>query len=480
MKVLLTNSPLQFYHIVTFLYPDCPALNLAMLAGAVEDFCEVKIVDNWHSKYKSDEDIWKALFDFKPHVLAISNSTVADTDCICELVKNVRAVLPSLITVSGGYGAMVRKSDLLRAGVDFIVDGEGELTFRELMKALVDKRGPEEIAGISYLDGNKEVSTPSRPFVDDIGSLPLPARQYLPRLKALFTPGYSSALEISRGCFFDCNFCSVTSFWKKGYRVKSVSRVLTEIDQILSLGCDQFYLTDDSFGLDVKKTYEMLQAFKDNNLKFKWITQIRSDTVAQNPDLIKLAGETGLTVAIVGFESYSDEDLKTINKQSSSGKNLMASNILKENNIVVFGLHIFGIPDQSFNQFNRSFVTGLLSCDVYRMSLFSPLPGTPLWEEYRKDGKLLLSEKLNPYLDYIVIGGRSRLLMSFLFKLYSLLIYFSPISLAKLVWPQIRRHDSPIAVMRRTAFFSLWHTLKFYMYRKVKRCLSFKQEHKSR
>jgi anaerobic magnesium-protoporphyrin IX monomethyl ester cyclase len=294
MKVLLTNSPLRFYHIVTFLHPDWLALNLAMLAGAVEDFCDVKIVDNWHPKYKSDEDIWKALFDFKPHVLAVSNSTLADTDCICELVKSVRAVLPSLVIVSRGYGAMVRKSDLLNAGVDFIIDGEGELTFRELMKALIDKRGLGQIAGISYMDGNEEVSTPCRPFVDDIDSLPFPARQYLPRLKALFTQGYSSALEISRGCCFDCNFCSVASFWKKSFRVKSVSRVLTEIDQILSLGCDQIYLVDDSFGLDVKRTYEVLQSFVDNNLKFKWVTQIRSDTVARNPDLIRLAAETGL------------------------------------------------------------------------------------------------------------------------------------------------------------------------------------------
>jgi hypothetical protein len=125
-------------------------------------------------------------------------------------------------------------------------------------------------------------------------------------------------------------------------------------------------------------------------------------------------------------------------------------------------------------------VTGQLTCDVYRMSLFSPLRGTELWEEYRKEGKLLLSEKLNPYMDYIVLDGRNRLFMSLSFKLYSVLIYFSPISLAKLILAQIRGYNSAVAIIRRTAFFSLWHTVKFYAYRKLKTFFCFKREHANR
>lgn len=391
MRILLTNSPLQFFHTTCFYHPDWGALNLAQLAAMVAGDHEVRLVDNWHFMFKS-EGIQEALREFEPQVFGMSNSTCGDTDRILELSAIVRERYPAMIMVAGGQAAAARAEEFLGAGYDFVVDGEGERTFRELVDALAaNRQGLSGIDGLIYRDGGGVRRTRRREMIESLDSLPLPARRLQPRLRSKFFPErYSAEIETSRGCPHACDFCAITAFWRRTYRKKSTRAIFDELAHIRhDLGCGQVYFIDDTFGLRVQEYSELFERMIREKLDIKWFTQIRPDTVANNPEMIRLAKASGLFGALVGFDSYDDEVLGGVEKVGSAEINRRAAEIFRQNEIVSFGVHIFGLPGETPRKYRKTFDLGRRNSDIYRMSYLSLIPGTPLYERYSREGKVV-------------------------------------------------------------------------------------------
>lgn len=429
MKILLTNSPLQYFHAHAFLQPDWGgALGLAQLAAMVDEGSnEIKILDNIHSWFKPDT-ILKNVKEFKPDIIGVSNAIFADTKLVLEKVKEIKKIAPKAILICGGQAASHSPETMLKGGFDFTVIGEGETTFRELVSSFKNNADFSNIKGVAYKSDDNIIRTPEREFEKNLDSFPPPARKYLKPLKSKFFPGrYSSEIETSRGCPSGCHYCGITAFWKRSYRKKSNEKIMEELTEMKKRGISQAYFIDDTFGIKVDEYAELFKMMIKENLDIKWFTQIRADTIANNPDMIRLAKEAGFWGGEIGFESYDDNVLKGVGKLGSREINLKAAKVCRENDLVTLGVHMFGLPNQTEEEMKKTFEYGRRNSDIFRMSMFSPLPGTPLFEKYKAEGKLVsVGDPKHPYNYSIKDKDRDEKRLGRLYFGYQLKYYFSP------------------------------------------------------
>ncbi len=382
MKILLTNSPFQYYMTTSFFHPDWGALNLPQLAAMVPRH-EVRILDNWHHWFKQ-ERVLRTIREFEPQVLAVSNSTAADTDRVLEMARQVKHSYPNIIMIIGGQAATVRYKDCLNSGFSVVVRGEGEYTFQEVIDRINQGSNDfSDIQGVGYLKEGEFVNSPGRKFVKNLDQLPFPKWELMPRFKSNFFRGiFASVTESSRGCPYTCDFCAVQSFWQRSYRKKSNERIIAELEILKwQLGYDQVYFIDDSFALNVKEYTELFETMIRKGVIVKGFSQIRPDTVADNPDMIKLAARAGFWGFLVGFDSYDEKALSEVHKTGGTEINIKAAEVLRRNGIGIFGVHMYGMPGTNPHNFNKTFNLGMENSDTFRMSRFSLIPGTPLYNE---------------------------------------------------------------------------------------------------
>lgn len=428
MKVLLTNAPLQFYHRTAFFFHDQGAVNLAILATAIRDRCDVRIVDNWHYWFRH-EGIFSELARYRPDVVGISHTSEVDTENIYSVAKAIKSKYPGVIVVGGGQYPTIFPEEVLRNGFDYVVRGEGEVTFPELLDAIAGRRAPGTVPGVSYLDNGRYRRTPDRPAAD-LGSLPFPSPEFAPRYKSWYFPGkLSSVLEVSRGCPYSCDFCSVTSFFGRQWRKRDNSALIAEIKRLKrSLGVEHFYFIDECWGVRPEEYADLCRRMIDEELNIRrFPSGIRTDTIVRNPELIKLAARAGMYGALVGFESYTEPALSSVNKQSCVSDNIRASRIMRDNGLIVYGTHIYGLPGEK--SFWPTFREGRRCSDVMNISKFALLPGTPLfrqaWSQGRI-GKIPVKNRFYPYSYFLTSGDRSESAGTRSFLLWHLLYRVDP------------------------------------------------------
>ena len=321
---------------------------------------------------------------------------------------------------------------LFRSNV--VVRGEGENTFREVVAKLSRRNlNFEDIAGIAYVENGECRITPERPFIPNLDHLPFPAWELLPRLKSsFFRDIYSSVIETSRGCSYGCEYCAVQSFWKRTYRKKTNERIIEELKYLkFKLGCDQIYFIDDVFALDAIEYTKLFEMMLKQNIKVKGFSQIRPDTVAENPEMIKLAARAGFWGFLVGFESYDDEELAIIGKIGSREINIRAAEILRQNNIGVYGVHMFGMPGFDRKKFAKTFKTGMEYSDTFRLSRFSPLPSTPVYKKLGVEG--MIEDRSSRFVPYVhKLKTRGDRWMNLLYYWYEFRSLFSLAALKKI------------------------------------------------
>ncbi|MBN2438791.1 MAG: cobalamin-dependent protein, partial [Deltaproteobacteria bacterium] len=224
-----------------------PPLGVTYVAAAFESAgAEVRIFDYIVSRY-TPEKIRMQLDAFRPDVLGATSVTL-NFPGAAEIVCEAKRHRPSLITLMGGPHVSFAAERTLRdyPGIDLIVAGEGEATIAELMTEGFHPGKWEKIPGLFFRRDGGIVDTGPRPFIEDLDTLPPPARHLLP-LSRYLALGYSISIITSRGCPHSCIFCQGRRMVGKRVRLRRASLVVDEIEEILSYGIDRINVADDLF-----------------------------------------------------------------------------------------------------------------------------------------------------------------------------------------------------------------------------------------
>lgn len=376
-------------------------LGLLQLAGdirAVNETSEIKVID----MEADDVDIPSVIdstVKFHPDLVGITLHATAAHNVSLTIAKGVKEQSPDTLVVAGGHHATFVPEQFLRGYFDVVVMGEGDETIMELTKAVEAHEDLSSVKGIVYKDKEGKIRrTHPRPLVLNLDKLPMPAFDLVEKDKytfEIFGKNHSVAcIETARGCPYACEFCSVTPTWGNVWRSKSNNRVLSELGEIKKLGYDWVFFVDDIFVVypNIKQRMELFDKMINQDLKIKFITQMRVDVTAKRPDVIQKASDAGLSIAFLGVESGDDETLKNMHKGTVTSLAERAVKVLHDNGVIVLIGLILGAPYDTFKKMWKTikFAYRLsdFGADGVQFSIYTPLPGTRAFVRALKEKKV--------------------------------------------------------------------------------------------
>lgn len=372
-----------------------PPLSLAYLAAVLEsNGVEVQVLDFLVTRYRP-EKVRQKLEEYRPQLVGVTCVTL-NYYLAAEMLEVCKTVNPDIVTVIGGpHASFTPKETLLEAPwIDIVVIGEGERTIVELVKTVAGGGNLYDIAGIAFMDQSTLVKTDPRPFIDDIDSLPLPARHLIPlsRYRALGSP---CTIITSRGCPYGCIFCSGRRMLGRKVRFRDPGLVVDEIEKIKQdYGFQQVNIVDDTFTVNYPHAYQICEEMLRRNLNTNWSAFARVDNMTD--ELAALMKQAGCNMVLFGVESADEGILKTIRKGLTPDDVRDGVRIATGAGIQVYCSFIIGLPGESpdtiqksisfTNEINRNYGA------EYGYHMLSPLPGTELYEKATDYGLRILSQ----------------------------------------------------------------------------------------
>lgn len=298
-----------------------------------------------------------------------------------RLAKRFRSMgIP--VIMGGPHSTFLPEESLQYA--DYVVRGEGEETIVELIDHLESGTPLNDIKGLSYREGDSFFHNPDRALIQDLETGPIPDFNLV--------HGWSKKTAVpiatSRGCPFGCRFCSVIQMFGKKYRFKSVDRVIQEIKAAATKKSHIFFI-DDNFAANKERTKSLLRRIIDEDLNLEWSAQVRTD-VARDPELIDLMVRSGCFMVYVGFESINPRTLSLYNKKQNLEDIVQCIRTLKRASIRVHGMFVLGGDTDDIQTIrNTERFAKNLEINSVQFMMLTPLPGTPVFEELMRSGRVI-------------------------------------------------------------------------------------------
>jgi magnesium-protoporphyrin IX monomethyl ester (oxidative) cyclase len=404
-RILLINPRTYPGESINIVEDKHPPLGLAYLAAFIRSKgYPVDILDMPASNI-SDENISTYVKAKGYDIVGITGMTHQITNG-CSLAKEIKRQNPQVKIIFGGVHATFCFDELLEGNryIDFIIRGEGELTFLEFLKAL--ERGENnfhDIKGLAFFDKDTKriIATGDRDFIPDLDVLPLPARDLLPiheylRGETIFG---NPMLEIiaSRGCPYGCIFCSSPEFWKRKVRFRSVDGVINEIEHLLSKYPARYFIfVDDGFTFRKDFLYSFCEKIIKNKLNIKWRCLARVDHV--NREMLVLMKKAGCVKICYGVESGNQVILDFANKGISIGQVKRAFALTHDVGIATLALMIIGHPLETEKTILDSInLIREIRPFRYVFQCMCPYVGTKLYNEIAANTGTILSKRWEDY-----------------------------------------------------------------------------------
>lgn len=370
------------------LFPHLLPMSVAYLGAALEkEGVDVELVDQIPRRF-SNMDMVNYLKGEDPDVVGFSLLTTTVSN-VLETVQLLRRHLPRAKIVMGNQHASLFAADLLESGAaDIIVRGEGEATLVETVRVLDNGGNLEEVAGVSFLKDGKVVHNPARPLINDLDSLPWPAWHLVDVFEKKYMElpligVYSTPLPVmaSRGCPFNCVFCSQDKQYKK-VRLRNVVKVVDEIEHFVNkYGFEWFGFNDAYFPWTKKMGFEFASELIRRGLhkRVRWITESRVDMV--DDELLARLRESGLSIIFFGFESGNQRVLDLSGKRTTLAQGEAAVRAAKKAGVLVVGFFMLGLPgDTKKTCWETVDFAVKLDCDFAKFAITVPYPGSKLYE----------------------------------------------------------------------------------------------------
>ncbi len=407
MNILLLSMPDSFEHMppVAIRMPNGA---LTSLAGNVDGHHRVAVADLILRHREVRETVEQLMRDIAPEVVGLSVMTFQRRTAE-RIIGLLRALKPGLKIVVGGYDPSLAFEAYEKMDVDFIVRGEGEVPFRELLRALESGGSFSKISGLSYREGERWTHNPIGPVhkLED-GEIRLPKRD------ARVLSGYTllgrqvDVVETSRGCTYDCSFCSIIEMRGRNFHTYSFERVIEDIRDAQKHGARTIFLVDDNIMLNVKRFEGLCRAIIDAGLsKIDYFVQAMTSSIANHGEtLAPLMRQAGFRYVFLGIENILESDLQFLhasakNTAKDNGKNignatLTAIDWIHRNKMLVVGGLIVGSPDDTRESIEKNLEFAKRYVDWPYIQHPTPYPRTPMTEQFRQRG-LIANERLEEY-----------------------------------------------------------------------------------
>ena len=377
-----------------------PNLALASLAGNLPDH-EVQVMDLVLYKPSIRRAVEQVLAKFRPQLVGLSAMTF-QYDTLLRLARVVRGVDPHIQVVAGGYHPSLMARELPEEDLrllDFIVRGEGEATFAELVAEL-ERPQPDfsGIAGLSYRRGDLWEHNADRPLLA-LDQLHLPRRESRLGEGFFFLDLSMDVAETSRGCPFNCKFCSINRIYGNTFRRFPLSRIIDDLKAIRRRGTKSVFFVDDNITYDIDHFRQVCQAIVQHGLNdIHYMAQVTAAGIAHNPALVADMDRANFRFIFVGFESMEPAALKQMRKPTSPAINQKAAALLRQHGMAIIAGGIVGYPDDTRESVKRQIrqLWGL-NPDALYMQILTPYPQTAIRQELLEAG---LITNLDDYRSY--------------------------------------------------------------------------------
>jgi radical SAM superfamily enzyme YgiQ (UPF0313 family) len=335
--------------------------------------------------------------EFQPDVVGLSVMTFqrATAMKVAQLVQRLRS---KTRVVAGGYDpSLAPDAYETCAPIEFLVRGEGEFTFRELLRALDTGGALESIAGLSYRSAGAFVHNPNRPVLAlKSADLRLPDR------RARVLGGYTmlgrkaDVVETSRGCTYDCSFCSIIEMRGRNFHTYPIERVLADIADARRHGARAIFLVDDNITLDVRRFESLCEAIVESGFTdVDYIVQAMTAPIAEHgARLAPLMRRAGFRYVFLGIENVLESDLAFLkagakNTHRHGGRAvgnaaIAAIEHLHRHGMYVVGGLIVGNPDDTRESIDANLEFARRYVDWPYVQHPTPYPRTPMTEDFRR------------------------------------------------------------------------------------------------
>jgi len=307
---------------------------------------------------------------FSADLVAISaiTSTAPQSYRLADQVRQSGAIA----VMGGTHTSFLPEEGLAHA--DFVVRGEGEFAFQELVDAIQSGQGFEKIQNLSYRVNGQVAHNPERPKIPNLDVNPIPDYTLITGWK----PGGVISVATSRGCPFSCTFCSVPGMYGHAFRTHSIGRVLDELQ--VHKGNYYTFFADDIFTANKKRVKELLRGMIARDLTPEWGAQVRTETV-DDPELLQLMRDSRCFNVYVGFESINPRTLKLFQKKQDLAKIERAIERFHAHNIKIHGMFVVGSDEDDVETIDATAEFALKQdIDTVQFMIMTPIPGSPDWD----------------------------------------------------------------------------------------------------
>jgi magnesium-protoporphyrin IX monomethyl ester (oxidative) cyclase len=369
MRVLLIHpSPLMYSEIFLRLEP----IGLERVAAAVRAAGhEVRLLDLQifdHAAYHAELD------DFRPQAVGFSLNYLANIPEVVDLAKATKRRLPECFVFAGGHSASFVAPDVLEhaeGAIDALVRGEGEAIVPRLLEAAHDPR-LSTLPGVVTRDG----AGPPPTLLDDLDRF-LPARDLTRRRRKYFIGMLDpcASAELTRGCPWDCSFCSAWTFYGRSYRKASPEAAAEDIARIAE---PNVFIVDDVAFIHPEHGFAIGQALEKRRVRKQYYLETRCDVLLRNREVFAYWRRLGLEYMFLGLEALDEEALKLHRKRITPGDNFKALEVARELGFTV-AVNIIADADWDERRFAIVREWALTVPEIVHLTVATPYPGTEIW-----------------------------------------------------------------------------------------------------
>jgi radical SAM superfamily enzyme YgiQ (UPF0313 family) len=344
--------------------------SLAVLAAGVRHLADVSIIDAGDmTTAETVEKVWSQ----EPDLVGVTLMGVPSVKPGINFLQVLQGENPSpgVPVIVGGHGASMLPGELLQAGVDCVVFGEGELTLQDILENGISPGMP----GTAVRVGSRVVNGPIRPLVFPLDRINEPVRDLMS------PPGDGVHLmETSRGCPHRCEFCETTRFYGTRWRPHSPERVVQEVKRLMDdYGAWLIHFTDDNFTADSKRIKKICRLLiKEKALPVYFMFFARADDLIKDPELLPLMAEAAMLRIVIGIDTLDLDVGKRVKKTIPLEVYRETFERMREVGIFSIGSLIIGLPGETPEAREKA-LERLVEAgpDFAQFLPYLPLPGLP-------------------------------------------------------------------------------------------------------